>query len=88
MLKTLRIINFITRMQIQNAKYELLNEQQQTEVQNFINNLLDKKEVMKKVFNASKYKKKLLKVSTWSENEVSVFEKYNQLFKKWTPTTW
>lgn len=75
MLKTLRIINFITRMQIQNAKYELLNEQQQAEVQNFINNLLDKKEVMKKVFNASKYKKKLLKVSTWSENEVSVFEK-------------
>ncbi len=88
MLKTLRIINFITRMQIQNAKYELLNEQQQTEVQNFINNLLDKKEVMKKVFNASKYKKKLLKVSTWSENEVSVFEKNNKLFKKWTPTTW
>jgi len=75
-------------MQIQNAKYELLNEQQQTEVQNFINNLLDKKEVMKKVFNASKYKKKLLKVSTWSENEVSVFEKNNKLFKKWTPTTW
>lgn len=88
MLKTLRIINFITRMQIQNAKYELLNEQQQAEVQNFINNLLDKNDVMKKVFNASKYKKKLLKVSTWSEDEVSVFKKNNKLFKKWTPTIW
>jgi len=75
-------------MQIQNAKYELLNEQQQAEVQNFINSLLENQEAMKANFNASKYKKKLLKVSTWTENEVSVFEKNNKLFKKWTPSTW
>ena len=62
-------------MQIQNAKYELLNEQQQLEVQSFINNLLEKNEALKSNFNVSKYKKKLLKVSTWSEIDVSVFKK-------------
>ncbi|MFN8283169.1 MAG: hypothetical protein U0U67_08125 [Chitinophagales bacterium] len=75
-------------MQLQNAKYELLNEQQQQEVENFINNLLQKKEAMKAGFDAFKYKKKVLKVSVWSENEISVFEKNNKLFKKWTPTAW
>ena len=75
-------------MQIQNAKYELLNEQQQLEVQSFINNLLEKNEALKSNFNVSKYKKKLLKVSTWSEIDVSVFKKNNKLFKKWTPNIW
>ncbi len=74
-------------MQLQDAKYELLSEQQQQEVQNFINDLLRKKTTGND-FNASKYKKKVLKVSTWSEKEVSVFERKNKLFKKWTPTTW
>ena len=74
-------------MQLQDAKYELLSEQQQQEVQNFINDLL-RKNTTGNDFNASKYKKKVLKVSTWSEKEVSVFERNNKLFKKWTPTTW
>lgn len=63
-------------MQINNTKYELLNEQQQAEVLSFINDLLKKNEILKSNFNATKYKKKLLKVSAWSEKDVSVFQKY------------
>jgi hypothetical protein len=75
-------------MQIQNSKYELLNAQEQAEVQNFINKLLKNKESEKRLFNASRYKKKLLRVSVWSDEETSAFKKNNKAFKAWSPPTW
>lgn len=52
-------------------KYNLLDPLQQNEVNDFIEFLLSKKD---KKPSMTEYKKKILAVSTWSEEDLQVFE--------------
>lgn len=72
-------------MQLKINKIESLTEQQRQEVQVFVDSLLKKTEID---FDSRKYKRKLSKVSTWTDTELSIFDKNKKLFKKWIPATW
>jgi hypothetical protein len=52
-------------------KYDLLDPLQQNEVNDFIDFLLSKKD---KKPSLTEYKKKILAVSTWSDEDLQVFE--------------
>jgi len=67
-------------------KYQKLDPLAQKEVDDFIDFLLSKK--TEKKFDMESYQQKLLKVSTWSEEDVKVFEENAKLFNKWTIEEW
>ena len=54
-------------------KYDLLDPLQQNEVNDFIEFLLSKKD---KKPSITEYKKNILAVSTWSEEDLQVFETF------------
>lgn len=62
-------------------KYSLLNKSAKQEINDFIDFLLSKKDV-KNNFILSDYKKRILNVSTWTENDLKIFkenkDKFNQ----------
>ena len=68
-------------------KYSSLNNTEKTEVENFIDFLLSKKNFKKKSSNKD-YKKKILSVSVWNEKDVEIFNKNNKLFEQWKPEQW
>lgn len=69
------------------SKYKLLNNSEKKEVNDFMDFLLQKQK-MKSNNSLSDYKKKILKVSTWSDSELMIFEKNNSLFNQWKVEEW
>ncbi len=68
-------------------KYNLLNAFEKKEVSDFIDFLFSKKK------NADKqppgnYKKKILSVSVWSDEDLKAFEENSKQFNQWRPETW
>lgn len=56
------------------VKYNMLDKNFQKEVNDFMDFLLNKQHEMEKS-DLSDYKKRILKVSTWSEEDLAVFDK-------------
>ena len=69
-------------------KYDLLGPFEKKEVQDFIDFLFSKKNDPKKEESPGDYKKKILSVSTWSENDIKVFEESKKQFNQWQPPVW
>ncbi len=69
-------------------KYELLNASEKKEVGDFIDFLFSKKKRQVKHKSVSDYKKKILSVSTWSEEDVKIFEENRIKLNQWKPETW
>ena len=55
------------------SKYNLLDQTARKEVLDFVDFLLSKKRIERKPLSA--YKKKIQSVSTWSDEELKVFDK-------------
>jgi hypothetical protein len=68
-------------------KYNLLNPFEKKEVKDFIDFLLNKKHHSPKP-EPTDYKNKILSVSTWSEEDMKVFDENQNRFNQWPPTTW
>jgi len=69
-------------------KYDLLGPFEKKEVQDFIDFLFSKNKEVKQSAPSGDYKKKILSVSTWSENDVKVFEENRKHFEQWHPPVW
>lgn len=69
-------------------KYSLLDESARTEVNDFMDFLLQKQR-LKKGNSLSSYKKKILGVSTWSDSDIESFQVNQKLFNSsWRPQKW
>ncbi len=68
-------------------KYNLLTTLEKKEVSDFIDFLFSKKKKSGKA-KSSGYKSKILSVSTWSDDDLKVFEENKNLFNKWEPQAW
>jgi hypothetical protein len=68
-------------------KYQLLNQSGKKEVQDFIELLLNRQKKGKSK-SLSSYKKKILKVSTWSDDDLKAFEENKRLFEHWGAEQW
>lgn len=66
-------------------KYEALDTFLQKQVLEFMDYLLAMRNKVKTV-NMSAYKKKILKVSTWSEDDMKIFDENAKRFNQWTIT--
>ena len=64
------------------VKYNELDILMQQQVLEFMDYLLSKKDTVKPV-NMSEYKKRLLDISTWSEDSIKVFYENVKSFNQW-----
>ena len=63
-------------------KYEALDTFLQKQVLDFMDYLLTMKNTVK-TGNMSEYKKRILNVSTWSEDDIKIFDENAKYFNKW-----
>ena len=68
------------------SKYNLLDKAARKEVLDFIDLLLSKKKAKKKSLSA--YKEKILSVSTWTDEELKVFDENRKFFNQWKTEEW
>ena len=69
------------------AKYQNLSPEIQREVNDFLEFILAKYGD-KKVFKMKEWKGKIKKVSTWSDEDLQIFEDNNKLFSQWQARKW
>jgi hypothetical protein len=69
------------------SKYKLLNNSAKQELNDFMDFLLSKQKVEKRS-SLSKYKRKILSVSSWSDSDLMIFEKNQSLFNQWNVEEW
>jgi site-specific recombinase XerD len=67
-------------------KYNLLDAASKKEVNDFVDFLLNKKK--KKTESISSYKKKILKVSLWTDEDIAKIEEAQKHMNNWTPLQW
>ncbi len=67
-------------------KYNQLDALQKQELLDFLDFLLSKKKKQQPDLND--YKKKLLEISVWSEEDLAIFEENKKRFDEWQPTEW
>ncbi len=65
----------------------MLNKESQKEVHDFLDFLLSK-QMRKNNTSKSSYKKRILSVSTWSEEDVDEVVKNSKLFNNWKINEW
>ncbi len=68
-------------------KYNSLDSVLQHQVLLFIDYLISTKNIVKTT-NMSAYKKKILKVSDWSKEDIQVFNDNNKKFNQWNIPQW
>ncbi len=68
-------------------KYNMLGPLEKKEVSNFIDFLFSKMKKKSKQETAA-YKKKILTVSAWSEDDIKVFEENKNKLNEWQPGAW
>ena len=69
------------------SKFELLDEEGKAQLLDYLDFLLSKKKASKK-FDYEAYRKKILEVSVWSEEDIAVFDEIRQGFKNWKIQEW
>jgi hypothetical protein len=69
------------------SKYKLLNNSAKQELNDFMDFLLSNQKVEKRS-SLSKYKRKILSVSSWSDSDLMIFEKNQSLFNQWNVEEW
>ena len=69
------------------SKYNLLDKDAQKEVVDFVDFLLSKTRTIRKKA-LSNYKNKILSVSTWTDEELKVFEENKKIFNQWKVERW
>lgn len=69
------------------AKYNLLDKEDQKEVIDFLDFLLHKKSKAAK-FDLDGYKRKIMNVSVWSENDMLIFDENAKLLNQWQIEKW
>lgn len=67
-------------------KYELLTSAEKKEVNDFIDFLVSKKKVLPK--KGDSYRKQILKVSVWTDEDIKVFDANKTMLNEWKPETW
>jgi len=67
-------------------KYEKLDSSARKEVEDFIDFLLTKKK--KKPFNLAEYKKRIMDIPTWTDEDVEKFEENTRHLKSWKIEEW
>jgi hypothetical protein len=68
-------------------KYNLLDSSSKREVQDFMDFLLTRETKQKKTAK-SDYKKKILKVSVWSDSDIDLIIQNQQKFSQWKAQDW
>jgi hypothetical protein len=68
-------------------KYDLLDSSSKREVLDFMDFLLSKETKVKKK-QISDYKKKILKVSVWSDSDIDMMKQNQQKFNQWKAQEW
>lgn len=68
-------------------KYNLLDNAAKKEVLDFVDFLLTKETKSKKPLKAA-YKKKILKVSVWSDLDIDIMVQNQQKFNQWNIQEW
>ena len=68
-------------------KYNQLNSFSKKEISDFLDYLLSK-EIKNTKTKTEEYKTKILKVSTWTEDEINELEKSIKGFGKWNVQEW
>ncbi len=68
-------------------KYSLLDKTSKKEINDFIDFLLSRKSAHKDT-HLMEYKKKILSVSTWSDDDIKAFKDNGNLFNQWSVETW
>ena len=69
-------------------KYNLLDTTGQQEVQDFIDFLLSKQRRKVNPNFMESYKKQILEVSVWSEEDIAVFDENRKRLNQWTIQEW
>ena len=68
-------------------KYDMLSPFEKKEARDFIEFLFSKKKVSDKE-ELTKYKSKILAVSTWTDEDLKIFEDNKNHINQWLPPTW
>jgi len=68
-------------------KYNLLSSKNKKEVNDFMDFLLNR-QLKKNSTSMAGYKKKILSVSTWSENDIQIFNENKNMFNAWKIEEW
>jgi hypothetical protein len=68
-------------------KYDLLDNLEKREVQDFIDFLLSKRKKFQ-TERSETYKTKIQSVSVWNDTDFRFFAENNQLFSQWKPSEW
>ena len=68
-------------------KYNTLSPGLQKEVNDFLEFMLQKQE-RKRGFDMEKWKAKIKNISTWSEEDIKIFEENRQHFNQWKTEEW
>ncbi len=67
-------------------KFNQLDALQKQEVLDFLDFLLAKSK--KQQPDGNEYKKRLLEISVWSDEDLAIFEENKKRFDEWQPTEW
>lgn len=71
------------------SKFELLDADAKQQLLDYLDFLVSEKEKKKaKKFDYEAYRKKILKVSVWSDEDVAVFDEVRKGFKNWEVKEW
>lgn len=68
-------------------KYRLLDKQSKTEINDFLDFLLSKSK-LKNSYDISNYKKRILTVSDWTDDDILIFQNNNKQFNNWKVEEW
>lgn len=68
------------------SKFYLLNKKNRKEVMAFLESLLDNER--KNESNLTEYKKKILSVSTWTEDEINELVSNQKYINQWKAENW
>ena len=69
-------------------KYQKLDPIHQKQLLDYVDNLLADQHLKGSKENLSEWKKKILDVSVWSEDDIAEMEKNAKLLNKWTIPKW
>jgi len=69
------------------VKYNSLNKTARQEVNDFMDFLLSKQKANNPTF-LSTYKNKIIKVSTWTDSDLKIFDQNQELFNQWRVKEW